>query len=276
MGITYAADPVYALGRTAAERSRLMEQDRIYGPLTSQLLVQAGIGPGMRVLDLGCGVGDVSIRLADLVGPSGAVVGVDADPLALETARQRAGDAGIANVSFVQGDLRELAFDAPFDAAAGRLILLYLGDPAAALRRVGGYLRPGGLMAFQEFVARATYTQPSLPLVERSVGWILDAFRGAGMDLDVGLKLPQVFHEAGLPAPTMRVDTLVMTGPDSPMYQFVAHHVRSVLPFIERFGIATAQEVGIETLAQRLRDEVVAARGAFLWPPLVGAWARRP
>jgi hypothetical protein len=85
-----------------------------------------------------------------------------------------------------------------------------------------------------------------------------------------------VFHDAGLPAPTLRVDTLVMTGPDSPMYQFVAHHVRSVLPFIERLGIATAQEVGIETLAQRLRDEVVAARGVFLWPPLVGAWARRP
>jgi 2-polyprenyl-3-methyl-5-hydroxy-6-metoxy-1,4-benzoquinol methylase len=75
---TSGSGPDYALGRSAAETRRLIAQHQIYGPITRRFLTAAGVSAGMRVLDLGSGAGDVALLLADLVGPQGRVVGVDA------------------------------------------------------------------------------------------------------------------------------------------------------------------------------------------------------
>jgi len=260
-----------------AERLRLIEQDRNFGPSTTELLVEAGIGAGMRVLDVGCGVGDVSFRAAVLVGASGTVVGVDADASVLDAARQRALAGQFPNVRFLQGDLREIDFDEPFDAVIGRLVLVYLQDPAGVVCHLASLVRPGGILAFQELVMGTMPPHvPELALVERSFGWIFETFNRAGMDLNMGLNLYRVFLEAGLPSPALRVVTLPMAGEGSPLYDYLGHTVRSVLPLMERLGVATANEVDIETLVQRLRREVVEARGVFLSPPMVGAWTRKP
>lgn len=270
-------DAIYAVGRSDDERLRLIEQDRNFGPSTTQLFVEAGIRAGMRVLDVGCGVGDVSFRAAVLVGTSGRVVGVDADSSVLDTARQRALAGQFSNVSFLQGDLRETASDEPFDAVIGRLVLVYLQDPVGVVRHLASLVHPEGILAFQE-LAMGTMPPhaPDLALVECSFGWVFETFNRAGMDLNMGLNLYRVFLEAGLPAPVLRVVTLPMAGEDSPLYDYLAHTVRSVLPLMERLGVATANDVQIETLAQRLRREVVEARGVFLAPPMVGAWTRKP
>ncbi len=153
--------------------------------------------------------------------------------------------------------------------------MLHLGDPVAAVRRVAGHVRPGGVIAFQEQEgATAPPFYPALALYERVGTWLTETMRRARVDLHMGLKLYQVFQEAGLPAPALRADTLVAAGPDSPLYQYIAHTIRSLLPLMERLGIATAEEVAIETLAERLRAEVVAARGVITWAPLIGAWTR--
>ena len=277
MGLgAHERDALYALGYSDEEQGRLIAGDRSYGPATSQLFRDAGIGPGMRVLDVGCGVGDVSFRAAELVGPDGAVVGIDADPRALQTARARAEAVGFSQVSFHNGDLRTLPAGELFDAAVGRLILMYLGDPVDALRTLAGHLRPGGVVAFHEMVCDIPPHVPDLPQTSRAFQWIRGAFGGAGMDLHMGLKLSSVFEDAGLPAPELRVDTMVLRGADSPLYEWIAGTVRSVLPFLERSGQATAAEVDIDTLADRMRAEVAAARGLAFMPPFVGAWARKP
>ena len=67
----------YALGHSEKELQRLSRQGQVFGPFTRQLFEQAGISQGMRVLDVGCGSGDVAFLAADLVGLSGEVVGVD-------------------------------------------------------------------------------------------------------------------------------------------------------------------------------------------------------
>jgi ubiquinone/menaquinone biosynthesis C-methylase UbiE len=98
-------------------------QAALIEPVTRRLLVDAGVTSGMRVLDVGTGRGDVAFLVAELVGESGSVVGIDRAPEAVAVARERAEQASIANVSFVEGDPAELTLPAPFDAVVGRYVL---------------------------------------------------------------------------------------------------------------------------------------------------------
>src|SRR5262249_3929812 len=139
-------EATYSLGQSDQETQRLMAQARLLNLPLRRLLEDAGISPGMRVLDVGSGAGDVSLAGADLVGPNGAVVGVDVNPAILETARRRAQDAGLGNSVFVVGDIQQqLPLEGEFDALVGRLVLTHLADPAAVLRKLLRHLRSGGI-----------------------------------------------------------------------------------------------------------------------------------
>ena len=140
----------YALGYTDAEQDRLIRQARLIAPITKRLFFEAGIGPGYRVLDLGSGMGDVSMLLAGLVGTSGEVVGIDRDATSIQRAQARVAAARLHNVSFLNSDVNNIATDQLFDAAVGRFILMYLPDPISVLRSVARLVRPGGVLAFQE------------------------------------------------------------------------------------------------------------------------------
>src|SRR6185437_735075 len=123
----------YPFSDRVAEDERLVAQGRLFDPLTHRLLREAGLAPGMRVLDLGSGAGNVTRLAAELVGPHGTVVGVERDPAAVELARRRT-DA--ANIEFRVGDVQTLdGIEPGFDAVIGRLVLMYLPDPVAALRQ---------------------------------------------------------------------------------------------------------------------------------------------
>lgn len=139
----------YALGRSTAETRRLIRQAQIYGPITQQFLVSAGIGTGMKVLDVASGAGNVALLLADLVGPRGDVVGVEMNPVILETARARVNAVGWRNVTFLDGDVTSIGLDDEFDAVVGRWILMYLPDPVAVLRGLLGRVRSGASSRFR-------------------------------------------------------------------------------------------------------------------------------
>lgn len=267
----------YALGRSQAETERLIRQAQIYGPLTRRLFGSAGISAGMKVLDVGSGAGDVVLLLADLVGPRGAVVGIETNPIILETARARVGAAGWTNVTFLEGDVRNADLDNDFDAVVGRWILMYLPDPASVLRRLLGRLRPGGIVAFQEndFTYPPT-TFPPAPLHQQVMHWTTPPPGSPGPDQQMGSKLYGTYLDAGLPEPQLRLDAPIGGGPDWPGYDYVADTVRSLLPMLERMGAATPKEVDVDTLADRLRAEAAGQRRVQMLPIIIGAWARKP
>jgi SAM-dependent methyltransferase len=270
-------DAIYALGYTDEERQRLTEQAELFRSCTSRLLQDAGLGPGAHVLDVGCGVGDVSLLASSLVGPDGSVVGIDVDPRSLAFARQRVAERELTNVTFIEGDFRQFASPRPFDAVVGRFVLMYQGEPAAALAYLAGLVRPGGVIVFQEqdfhcpHIARPGTVDTWCEALERAT----EVFEASGMHTRMGLGLYDLFTEAGLPPPHMHIDVHVLTPADVLGPKVAAHTLRSLMPIFERFRVATPEELDPDTYADRLLADLAASRAILGWPPLVSAWTRR-
>jgi 2-polyprenyl-3-methyl-5-hydroxy-6-metoxy-1,4-benzoquinol methylase len=262
----------YPLGYSELEARRLAEQGALLEELTVDVFRRARLREGMSVLDVGCGVGDVTLLAARLVGPKGAVLGIDRAASSVQTARGRATASGVAHARFEQADVASFETDQAFDALVGRLVLLYLPDPGATLRRLSRYLRPGGIVAFQEFDMTATAQVPAGELFTEVRSWLLAAFTAAGAQLDMGTKLYSTFLRAGLPPPDMTAATRIACGPAAPGYGYVVGVLRSLLPFIERAGIATAAEIDIDTLAVRMQEDAFTHERVMFLPRVVGAW----
>ena len=106
------------------------------------------------------------------------------------------------------------------------------------------------------------------------MSWIYETFVRSGGHNDLGFKLPVCFRDAGLPPPQMLVDVMMGGGPDTLIYAWAVTIVRSLLPRIVEYGLATEEEIGIDTLEERLRKEVCTLGGAVLSYPSMGGWAR--
>ena len=265
----------YVLGHADQELERLVTQARLVDPITRRSFVEAGIVPGMRVLDVGSGPGDVSFLVADLVGACGEVVGVDRSPIAIRTANTRKASRSLTNVSFVEGDPTELRFERPFDAVVGRYVLMFQPDPAAMLRRLATHLRPGGVLAFHELDWNGARSHPPVPTYDRSCEWIVKTLAQSGADPRMGAKLAAIMKTAGLPTASLHLESLASAGPDNAeLATFTADLARTLLPEMRRLGIATAEEVGIDTLAARIRTEMIASTSTIIGRAEIGAWAR--
>jgi ubiquinone/menaquinone biosynthesis C-methylase UbiE len=268
------ANPEYVLGHSVDELERLNRQGQYWSEATRDLFERAGVTTGMRVVDVGCGSGDVSLLAAAMVGPSGSVLGIDRSPEAIAAARARAKDSGLSNVQFQNGDLNELELSTPFDALVGRFVLMYFADPGAMIRRWLAGIRPGGVVAFLEMDMVASRSVPAVSLVETTLEWLRETFRRARVPVDLGPQIWKVFRAAGLADPTLSYRSKVKPAPAPLTASYLTETVRSVLPMMERFGIATASEVAIDSLARRLQDAVLAQHAAVLPPAVVGAWTR--
>ncbi len=266
----------YALGHSSRELDRLSFQGAVCAPFTRQLFAQAGIGPGMRVLDVGSGSGDVSFLAADLVGESGHVLGVDRSAEAVKRARARAIRRNHPNVEFVLGDPAAMKFDQPFDAIVGRFVLMYQDDPVESLSKMTRHLRAGGLVVFQELDASACRSCPAVPPFDEAAHWLREALRGSGARPELGLEMHSLFLDSGLPSPSMRMDAVVSGEAESPVYELLAEGVRSLMPTLQQLNIATPAHVRIDSLADRIREDVVARRAVVVSYGLVGAWAVKP
>lgn len=124
----------YSLGTHAEEFARLDRQAAMIERPTRLLLQAAGLAPGMRILDLGTGLGHVAMMTGEFVAPAGRVVGIDRAAEMITVTRQRAQDARVTHVTFEEGDVNTWRADERFDAITARLLLFHVADPLAVVR----------------------------------------------------------------------------------------------------------------------------------------------
>jgi SAM-dependent methyltransferase len=265
----------YALGYTDAEHERLIRQAALIAPYTERLFREADIGPGYRVLDLGSGMGDVSMLVAGLVGDSGEVVGIERDAPSIKRAQTRVAAARFGNVTFLKTDVNKIVVDQPFDAVVGRLILMFLPDPVSVLRSVSRLVRPGGVLAFQE----PTWI-PMLALGDRLPLWscVLRSIHAtilrSGANPEMGLALYSIFQTIGLPAPRMHLE--IPLGSDTGFVRIISDLVCSLQPLAMEHNVSLEELGDLNTLRDRICAEIAAANTVVSMVPLVGAWSRKP
>jgi ubiquinone/menaquinone biosynthesis C-methylase UbiE len=271
---TQVSDHPYPLGHSERELERLAVQARDLAAHTTVLFRRAGVSAGHRVLDLGCGPGDVSFIAAEIVGPGGHVVGVDQSPAAVEAARDRARRVGHLNVTFKVGDVADLSIAGEFDVIVGRLVLMYLPDPVKALQQLQKYLRPHGLVVLQEGDPRTIDSEPECPLISQIRTWMVTALERSGCATNMGSRLASVLHQAGYRPEGSWVSQPSYVGASLSRLDWFADLTRTLVPTLERTGVAPPHVVQTESLAARLVAEAAARRAIVYAPRLVGIWAR--
>jgi SAM-dependent methyltransferase len=262
------------IARSRAELDQPSLLPRALEPLTRSLFLEAGLSPGMRVLDVCSGAGDLAFLAQEIVGADGQVTGFDSSAT-VAYASDRASFRNLTNVEFVDAGPEDLPFGQDFDAIVGRLVLMYRRDPVADLRSLVRCLRPGGLVVFQELDMLPGKTVPPAPVIDDVRAWLLDVFARAGIELEMGPRLYSAYTGAGLPAPQMRVDGFI-GGADSVAPALVANVAAMLLPQAEALGITSAEEVQIDTLEERMRADLARTGGVMSTPLVIGAWTKLP
>src|SRR5262249_40671545 len=151
---------------------------------------------GNRVLDVGAGIGDVSLLLGKIVGPAGEVVGVERDPKSVARARARVEAAALTNISFLESEIAGVRNAGSFDAIVGRFILMYRRDRAQPRRGGATRLRRGGAVpSLDPSGAAARGVAAPLPLYSACAAAIVDSFRACGVNPEMGTALLAAFGD---------------------------------------------------------------------------------
>jgi SAM-dependent methyltransferase len=232
-------DYVLRGGRAGAERLRVL--NRVKWPTTEPLLEAAGLRAGMSCLDVGCGGGDVTLKMASLVGAEGHVVGVDCDQSILNLARQEAGKRGLP-VTFRSLEAEELAEESTYDLVFARYLLSHLPRPQQALEAMVRAARPGGRMVLEDVYFPGHVCYPPNAALDRFVGLYQAVARvKEGGDAAIGVRLLEMALEVGLKE--VRVGLVVPTfreGEGKQVTQITMEHIREA---VVGAGLASDAEV---------------------------------
>jgi len=228
----------------------------------------------MRVLDLGCGTGAVSLLAAEIVGTAGEVVGIDRSRDAIAKAEECARAADFQQCSFFASSIEEFSLREPFDLVIGRYVLMYQPSPSDFIRSASQHVRPGGVIAFHELSFHRNYhALPSYPAWELAAKCLNLAYSVAAPSWDAAGRLVEHFHNAGLMCPTLFAELTIGGGEESPIYGWLAETVRSLMSKLLEMDLVSEEEVAIDTLEERLRAGAVAVHAQVDIAPHVCAWA---
>lgn len=192
------AEPGYTIAGGGQDADRLAEQARIMAGASMAFLERAGAQPGAACVDVGCGTGQVALALAEVVGETGRVVGVDTDDASLAIARAAASERPGLRVVFVRADAMRLPMTNEFHVAYARLVLSHLVDPLAAIVAMARAVRPGGVVAVEDMLLGTLRADPAVPALDRLQEIYGATVRAHGGDPTIGPRLPAMMVAAEL------------------------------------------------------------------------------
>jgi ubiquinone/menaquinone biosynthesis C-methylase UbiE len=189
----------YVLGTHADEIARLGLQHRVWRDVVTGCWHRVGITHGWRVIDVGAGPGYATADLAEIVGPTGAVLGIERSPRFLEAARERCERRGLTNVELREGDLMEISLgEIGYDASWCRWVASFVASPQTLVEKIAGALRPGGLAIFHEYSDYLTFRfMPVKPALEKFELEVMESWIASGGEPNIGRDLPQLLRNAG-------------------------------------------------------------------------------
>ena len=264
----------YPIEHDAAEIRRLELQAKRYDDPTRRLLALSGLMPGMRVLDVGTGPGDVAMLAAEIVKSSGWVLGVDLNADVLVRAGDRAAAAGLTNLHFKTTTLDDLDEPASFDLVIGRLVLGFQSDKLAFVRRCAALVRPGGKLAFLEPAAslNLALSNPPVPLYDLGYNLCIRAAEAGGFPMISGGMLHGLFVDAGLGKPDIFCDVSVGSA-DSTAIELIISNIDILRPSMKRTGIDVPDELNDLNLRARMVATATETRSQLYGIPVIGAVA---
>jgi ubiquinone/menaquinone biosynthesis C-methylase UbiE len=262
----------YVLRRGAAGYERLLVLARDRWPDTLALLRRAGIAPGMRCADLGCGPGAVTRELARLVGPTGRAVGLDLDEVSLQRAREVAVQEGLGNVEFRAADLRTWTAPAQFDLVYSRALLHHLPERAHLIEGMWAAVAPGGRVVIEDADFDGWCCDPPSEALDFFVRAYGETVRRRGGDPTFGRTLYRCFRAAGIPDPQFGVVQSVRLSGESKTLAWST--LEASREAIVATGVATAEAVdaALASLARATADPSM----VILGPRMFQIWAIRP
>ena len=259
---------VLATGDAAANRLRILHN--IYGPGARELLIRAGIRPGMRIVDLGCGTGMVTQLLAQLVGHTGEVVGVDYSAAQVEQARALL-PTELTNVRFIEASATDTGLTREnFDLVYCRFLLIHLTEPESALREMRELLKPGGIIVCEDGDLTSAGSEPPSKLQEFS--HLFGALGPQwGVDYTLGRRLFHMVLGASFSQVEITLNQPVFAQGENK--RLLELSVAEAGPSFVKAGLLTNEELK-ETLVEMRRlcdDQTVLA----LMPRMSQVWARK-
>lgn len=226
----------YLLGTHDAELERLGFQHRVWTEQAFAIWERAGFSVGHTLLDVGAGPGFATVELAQLVGPEGRVVAVDASERYVAHLNRHAATLGLRNIETRVCDVQRLDLPAAFDGAYARWVLCWVRDAEAVVAGVARALRPGGVFAVQDyFNYRSLALAPRTPIFDRVVAAIHQSYVDGGVDDDVAGRLPGIMERCGLRVREIR-PILRVARPGTALWNWPTTFFRNYVPKIVASG----------------------------------------
>ncbi len=266
----------YLLRTDEEELARMGLQHSLWRPIAEEMWDAAGIGNGMRVLDLGCGPGDATLDLAERVGPQGSVLAIDRSPPFLDHLRVRLREKGWdERVETVEADFSRLGLKAEtLDAVWARWTFCWDSDVSATLAQVAQALRPGGVLVVQDYLNYGGLRlEPREPAFERVVDAVLRSWEDSGGDPDICSRLPGLMADNGL---LLEQDIPITRtiSPDDSMWEWPTTFFRSFVPELVNLGLLNSREG--EAFEEAWSRASLNPGTRFPLPPMQGQVARKP
>jgi len=219
-------------------------------------------------------MGDVTIIAAQLVGAAGHVTSIDLDQASIETAQRRAVAFGLENTSFNRADIAAYVPPNPFDAIVGRLVLQFVPDPIAIIKRLHGMLRQGGILALQEPTWKLTLTYSAhLPLRLSVTKAVRDAFQAGGASTEMEQQLYQGFIASGFQEPQLRAELPVGNSPE--FRSLLPDLLAALMPNIMAKSLTIGHLGDLNTLKDRLDQELDKENSFASYVALIGAFGHK-